>query len=143
MRPSELMVGDPISSAARPPRKRALFADKGTTRARDDQGGRPIGVLSDPIFQHQVEQSIASGPSYFVEPSDDSDENLGATPHHCLVSDLMTPAVFACSLDTPIERVVSDMVGLRVHRLFVVDDAGALVGVISTMDLLKQLRPDE
>jgi predicted transcriptional regulator len=32
------------------------------------------------------------------------------------------------------------MVGLRVHRLFVVDQDGILVGVITTMDVLKQLK---
>ena len=36
--------------------------------------------------------------------------------------DLMTPAIFAVSPDTPVERVVKDMIGLHVHRLFVVDD---------------------
>jgi CBS domain-containing protein len=53
----------------------------------------------------------------------------------------MTPAIFAVSPSTPVSRVVSDMVGLHVHRLFVVDDDGVLVGVISTMDVLKQLNP--
>ena len=51
----------------------------------------------------------------------------------------MTPAVFAVAPDTPVRRVVSDMIGLHVHRLFVVDDDGILVGVISTMDVLKRL----
>ena len=51
----------------------------------------------------------------------------------------MTPAVFAVAPDTPIHRVVSDMVGLHVHRLFVVDEVGVLVGVISTMDVLRHL----
>ena len=55
------------------------------------------------------------------------------------VADLMTPAVFAVSEDTPVHRVVSDMLGLRVHRLFVVDDDGTLVGIITTMDVLKHL----
>ena len=40
-----------------------------------------------------------------------------------------------------VSRVIGDMVGLRVHRLFVVDDDGVLVGVITTMDVLKRLQP--
>jgi CBS-domain-containing membrane protein len=55
----------------------------------------------------------------------------------------MTPAVFGVSPDTPAHRVVSEMVGLKVHRLFVVDAAGALVGVISAMDVLKHLKFEE
>ena len=43
----------------------------------------------------------------------------------------MTPAVFAVAPDTPVSRVVSDMVGLHVHRLFVVDEAGILIGVVT------------
>ena len=56
------------------------------------------------------------------------------------VADLMTPAVFSVSEDTPVQRVISDMVGLRVHRLFVVDKDGTLVGIITTMDVLKHLK---
>ena len=40
------------------------------------------------------------------------------------------------------KRVVSDMLGLHVHRLFVVDAAGVLVGVISTMDVLRHLKAE-
>jgi CBS-domain-containing membrane protein len=53
----------------------------------------------------------------------------------------MTPAVFAIGPTTSAAKVVSDMIGLHVHRLFVVDEDGVLIGVISTMDVLKRLRP--
>jgi predicted transcriptional regulator len=33
------------------------------------------------------------------------------------------------------------MLGLKVHRLFVVDAAGVLVGVISALDVLRHLQP--
>jgi CBS domain-containing protein len=32
------------------------------------------------------------------------------------------------------------MVGLKVHRLFVVDQSGLLIGVISALDVLRHLR---
>jgi predicted transcriptional regulator len=35
------------------------------------------------------------------------------------------------------------MVGLDVHRLFVVDKDGTLVGIITTMDVLKHLKMEE
>ena len=53
----------------------------------------------------------------------------------------MTPAVFAVSPDAPARRVVEEMLALRVHRLFVVDQSGFLVGVISAMDILRNLAP--
>ena len=59
----------------------------------------------------------------------------------CTVGDLMTPAVFSVSPETPIDKVIAEMVALHVHRLFVVDASGTLVGVVSTMDILKRLRP--
>jgi CBS domain-containing protein len=38
--------------------------------------------------------------------------------------------------------VVGDMLALKVHRLFVVDD-GILVGVISAFDVLRKLRSEK
>jgi len=53
----------------------------------------------------------------------------------------MTPAVFSVGPDTPAAKVVHDLLSLNVHRLFVVDENGVLVGVISTIDVLRHLRP--
>ena len=57
------------------------------------------------------------------------------------VSDLMTPVVFTVAPDAPASRVVGDMLALKVHRLFVSDRAGVLLGVISALDVLQHLRP--
>jgi CBS domain-containing protein len=51
----------------------------------------------------------------------------------------MTPAVFSVTPDAPAARVVGDMLDLKVHRLFVVDRDGVLVGVISALDVLRFL----
>ena len=51
----------------------------------------------------------------------------------------MTPVVFTVGLRTPAAKVVEQMVTLKVHRLFVVDDDLALVGVISALDVLRHL----
>ena len=58
------------------------------------------------------------------------------------VRDMMTPAVFSIAPDAPARRVVEDMVALKIHRLFVVDTDGVLLGVISALDVLKHLRPE-
>jgi CBS domain-containing protein len=55
----------------------------------------------------------------------------------------MTPAVFSVAPDAPARRVVGDMLALRVHRLFVSDTSGVLLGVISALDVLNHLRPRE
>lgn len=145
---SELMAPDPISIRAEASAAEALtlFTEKGIHAAPViDEAGRPIGVLSrSDLLVHQVEHAKyrAGGPEYFFEPTFESDGQAGAGPSKTKVADLMTPAVFAVSPDTPVHRVVSDMVGLHVHRLFVVDSDGVLIGVISTMDVLKFLKPE-
>ena len=68
-------------------------------------------------------------PDVTVEPVDDEAQ----------VRDLMTPTVFTVRLDAPAAQVVEDMLALRVHRLFVVDEGGVLVGVITATDVLRHL----
>ncbi len=68
-----------------------------------------------------------------------SDEDVDWTR----VRDIMTPAVFSVSPETPARRVIEDMVGLKVHHLFVVDAEGILTGVISALDVLQYLRPEQ
>jgi len=147
---ADLMAPNPISLRAEAGITEAigLFADKGIAAAPViDEAGRPIGVVSRSdllIHQREHEKAGSGKPDYFFAPTfetmDEPRERRAAGP--CTVADLMTPAVFAVSPDTPVSRVVSDMVGLHVHRLFVVDDDGILVGVVSTMDVLRRLRAE-
>jgi CBS domain-containing protein len=55
----------------------------------------------------------------------------------------MTPAVFAVPPDYPAARVVGDMLRLKVHQLYVVEPGGTLVGVVNSLDVLRNLRPVE
>jgi predicted transcriptional regulator len=145
---ADLMASNPISLRAEATIEEAmhLFAEKGITAAPViDAGGRPIGVISrSDLFIHQVEEARRHRPEYFFNPDTDTAARpveLTAESQAATVADLMTPAVFSVAPDAHVSRVVSDMVGLRVHRLFVVDDAGVLVGVITAMDVLKHLQP--
>lgn len=56
------------------------------------------------------------------------------------ITTVMTPAVFSVRESTPARSVVEQMVALNVHHLFVVDDAGTVVGVISPLDVVRNLR---
>ena len=143
---SELMMANPISlrASASIPEATKLFREKGISAAPViDAAGRPIGVLSrSDLIIHQCVTQETAGHSYFhdaelVRP-EFSDE-VGDDP--MTVADMMTPAVFAVDPDTPTAKVVEDMLGFQVHRLFVVDGDGILVGVISAMDILRHLKP--
>jgi CBS domain-containing protein len=102
----------------------ALLIDKGYHAAPViDEAGRPVGVLSvSDLLAHDREKQ-----------ADLSDVTLAR--------DLMTPAVFAVPPDASAGKVVADMLGLNVHRLFVVDGTGTLIGVITALDILRHLRP--
>jgi len=108
-----------------------------------DEAGRPVGVFSqsdvlvhdreavehvEPEVEHGAPLPRSSWASFQIERVD-------VTP----VSDLMTPAVFCVRLDTPACLVVEQMRELSVHRLFVVDDDGVMIGVITAMDVLRHL----
>ena len=147
---ADLMVPNPISLRfdANVHEARMLLTDKNISAAPVIDGrGRPIGVLSrSDLLVHDREKPLKVGPSpaYFFEqevenghkaPEEFPIEQVDAAT----VGDLMTPAVFSVQPDTPVRKVLKEMVDLRVHRLFVVDAEGTLVGVISTMDILKRL----
>jgi len=53
---------------------------------------------------------------------------------------VMTPALLAVGPDAAPEQVAEQMVQFNIHRLFVVDESGMLVGGITALDLLRHLR---
>lgn len=113
-----------------------LMADEGIgTLAVVDEHERPVGVLSISDVAAQL-----AGPPRDPDASTDEWPAVGAGGR---VADLMTPAVFSVTLQTPSREVVLRMLELDVHTLFVVDQTdqpGALVGAISSLDVLRQLR---
>jgi CBS domain-containing protein len=114
----------------------SLLTDKGISGAPViDDAGRPVGVLSrGDIVTHDRQRAGGSAAS--------SPEAATGDLSSTRVRDLMTPAVFSVSPDTPASKVVGEMLALQVHRLFVVDRSGVLVGVISAPDVLRHLEPE-
>jgi predicted transcriptional regulator len=83
-----------------------------------DKDGNLVGMLSK---------------SDLIDP--DRPDYDGATT----VEDVMFPAVFALPRQAPAMDAAKYMVSEGVHRLLVLDDAGKLAGIVTTMDLLKAL----
>lgn len=135
----DLMTANPLSIretlAAREARN--FFIDKAISGAPViDAAGRPVGVLSQTDLLIHDRESPCSPASRRGE----ADEVAVSGATHTLVREVMTPGMFSVGRHAPIERVIGDMCELNVHRLFVVDAAGVLVGVISAMDVLRHLR---
>ncbi len=115
-----------------------------------DEAGRALGVVSRAdILVHDREKGARGGASAYYEPADltTGGERLGAGFHvqamdATLVRDIMTPAVFSVPPSLPAAKVVEQLVALKVHRLYVVEEDGTLVGVISALDVLRHLRPE-
>src|SRR5262249_41992804 len=138
----DLMTSNPVSlrDTATVTDAVALLTDKGFSAAPViDAAGHPIGVLSrSDILTHDREKAARQ------PPASDGTALAQALPGHSedtRVRDLMTPVVFSVAPETPVPRVVQEMLALNVHRLFVVDRDGVLIGVISALDVLRHLRP--
>lgn len=132
----------------------AVLVDHGLSAAPViDAAGRCVGVLSLAhivVHDRKMGDYLASG-AHYDEPTDAAanpeETGLSSPPlekaDFARVRDIMTPAVFSVTPETSVQRVVEDLVGWKVHRLFVVGKEGALVGVITARDVLKDLRPEQ
>ena len=115
-----------------------------------NEAGRPVGVISEAdILRYEREhvEHLHTVPDYYLHseltlpsgerlPKEFEIEVSDETP----VADIMTPVIFSVTPDTLIADVVDQLVTRRIHRLFVVDGDGSLIGVITTNDLLRRLR---
>ena len=121
-----------------------------------DEAGAPVGVLSQTDLvvhaRERIDSSLSSEEyvedfSEFAEVPGEprnvwSGLRMERVDDKARVGDLMTPTVFTVRLDAPSAQVVEDMLALRVHRLFVVDEGGVLVGVVTATDILRRLAPE-
>jgi CBS domain-containing protein len=139
-KPVSISVDDTVEEAL------AFLTDRGFGAAPViDDAGRPIGVLSHTdIMVHDRELGgRVVTESWFATEDVSAGEIVGERAvvdlDRTRVRDLMTPAVFSVLPTTPAARVVRDMVALKVHQMYVVDNDGVLVGVISALDVLRHL----
>jgi len=146
----ELMAPNPISlrGDATIPEAVALMTDRGFSAAPViDEAGRPVGVLSrTDVLIHEREQV-----RHAQRAEEVSTEGRSRRSRHegfsieiadsTSVSDIMTPTVFTVRMSTPVADVVKRLCELKVHQLFVVDDDDALVGVVSALDIVRNLMP--
>jgi len=127
----------------------ATLVDRGFSGAPVvNEAGRAVGVisLSDIVVHDRNSVAYARPVPEFYSRSDleaQAGENLSGSRVEAVdrtrVSDVMTPVVCAVRPDTPARHVIEEMLTLRVHRLFVTDPEGVLVGVIAMTDVLRRL----
>jgi CBS domain-containing protein len=149
---ADLMTANPVSIRDNATIKEALilFTEKGYGAAPViDRCGRPVGVLSRyDVIVHDREtvDYVPPVPDYYskAELVTHSGEKLKGFQvervDRTRVRDLMTPTIFAVRPDTSAVQVIEELLKLKVHRLFVIDEDEVLVGVISALDILNHLR---
>jgi CBS domain-containing protein len=95
-----------------------------------NDGGRAVGVVSvTDILIHNRESTGCC----------DSSDGAVAVASSVTVGDIMTPAVFAIRRESSAAAVVQAMIAYQVHQVFVTDEDGTLVGVITGGDVLRKL----
>jgi CBS domain-containing protein len=140
LNPVSIAADATVSEAA------AFLAGKGYSAAPViDEAGRPVGVLSQSDL---VEHDREYNPCVDVHPEYYAREDLGppriirtdvVNGDPTRVRDLMTPVVFSVAPETPAHKVIEDMLAHKIHHMFVVGADGVLVGIISTVDVLRHL----
>ena len=149
----DLMTPNPVSlrEQASVADATILFTDRAFTGAAViDESGRPIGVLSGTDLLIHDREKLNCGAAW---SSDYSNEDLSdRVERECMgsgyqvvevdrttVGSIMTPVVFSLTPETTARKVMHELVSLQVHRLFVIDDGGTLVGVISALDVVRAI----
>jgi CBS-domain-containing membrane protein len=113
-----------------------------------DDAGRAVGVISLSDIVVHDRNFVAHArpvPEYYTRSEltaqlgEDAVGFQVEVVDRTLVRDVMTPVVFSVRPDAPARKTIEEMVNLHVHRLFVIDDTGVLVGVVTMTDILRRL----
>ena len=113
-----------------------------------NEAGRPVGVLSrSDIVRHQCAQAAPLPDSdarhwWSIAAAENGDvENawINAADPTTPVHEIMTPALICVPPDAPLDEVIHKMLGLRIQSVFVIDDAGVLIGTVSQLDILRAM----
>lgn len=109
-----------------------------------DLEGRPLGVFTLKDLARYVQNELTKLPA--IDPGVERElETRGHVPEgeefrgfeQTPVTEFMTLGVATVFPESTFEEVARTMGSLGIHRVFVMTEAGTLVGVITTMDVLK------
>ena len=121
----ELMTPNPTSCKAEDTIEEAAEMMKrenvGLIPVVGEKGARLIGVVTD---RDIVVNVVAAG----------------RDPKQTAVSEVMTPEPIACRAQDPASKILDLMAARQVRRIPIVDDRGALVGIVAQADVALRLR---
>lgn len=147
----DLMTSTVVSIAEAAPIREAMamLIDRGFSGAPVvNDAGRPVGVISQSDILIHDRNSVEHArrvPDYYshADLTAAIGEAVGGfeveSVDRTTVRDVMTPIVFSVRPEAPAREVIEEMLRLRVHRLFVIDRDGVLVGVVAMSDILRHM----
>ena len=102
-----------------------------------DEQGRCVGVLSGTDFVHSKAENLGtSSTTHELTIQDTSGRYQVEEIYHDLVRRHMSPAVQTIESDASLLNGARFMCNEHVHRLIVIDERGAPVGILSSLDLV-------
>ena len=110
-----------------------------------NKNGELVGVLSRAdIVRHEGQRGDFEVPTSDLKPgeADAAEAQRGShaeSTRRTPVKKIMTPSVYVVRPEANLASVVDQMLKRRVHRLYVIDSKGGLIGVVSALDLLRSL----
>ncbi len=124
-----------------------LFLERGFSGAPVvDANGRPIGLVSktDLVRERHDDDGLEEQELLCVREGGGVEYELGPGFHavaiaRATVADIMMPIVFALPENATVARATALMVFKGVHRIPVVSSGGQVVGVLSSLDILRWL----
>lgn len=116
-----------------------------------DESGKLVGVVSltdivqtasegSGILQDTQPDFYVRGWEYKIER--DETNQLHIENEGLPVGDIMTPTIFTVPEETSVSEIAKTMIAGRIHRLLVTD-GNAVVGIITTLDMLKIIADHE
>jgi CBS domain-containing protein len=111
-----------------------------------NEAGQPVGVVSktdllrqaiDAALEPAAIQAGHDGAALMCDPQ--QGQHGPFCQRAVTVGEIMTPAIVAVPRSATLAQVAAKMTARRVHRVFVLDKTGALVGVVSSLDILRAL----
>lgn len=106
-----------------------------------DEDGEPIGMLSRTDLLRAGDEGMEMED---LLEGRDAPAGLGYEARlthigHRTVRDVMTPRVFSVPTDATVAHAAQEMTARHVHRLVVLDAAGKISGVVTSLDVLRWL----
>jgi CBS domain-containing protein len=148
----ELMTDNPLSIPATATVREAVkfLTDHEFSAAPViNEAGHPVGVLSrtDLVNRLMRADHLRSLEEDWFECGNlvslktiASGEYLAKNMEYITVDEIMTPTVICIAPHDSLEIAIEQMLNHEIHRLFVVDSNGVLVGVLSSFDILRHLK---